>query len=202
MFRKSNLFLMTGILFITASLCLTGFNVWDDHRAGEDAGAAAASVISVVEESRELTAAADVEVVPDYILKPDMDMPSVKVDEDGYIGVLSIPALDRELPVMETWSDAKLKTAPCCYQGSIYQGDAIIAGHNYNSHFGGLHRLEPNDTVVFTDVDGNVFEYQVSEIETIEETDFDGMNAGDWDMTLFTCTYDSNSRVTVRCTQV
>lgn len=36
------------------------------------------------------------------------------------------------------------------------------------------------------------------EWETLEPTDLEGMEAGDWDMTLYTCTVGGQSRVTVR----
>lgn len=36
------------------------------------------------------------------------------------------------------------------------------------------------------------------ERETLEPTDLEGMEAGDWDMTLYTCTVGGQSRVTVR----
>ena len=36
------------------------------------------------------------------------------------------------------------------------------------------------------------------ERETLNPTDVAGMEAGDWDLTLFTCTVGGQSRVTVR----
>ena len=35
--------------------------------------------------------------------------------------------------------------------------------------------------------------------ETLPETAVEEMRAGEWDLTLFTCTYDGRARVTVRC---
>ena len=43
----------------------------------------------------------------------------------------------------------------------------VIAGHNYSSHFGNLKNLSQDDTVIFTDVDGNRFHYRVIELETL-----------------------------------
>ena len=34
---------------------------------------------------------------------------------------------------------------------------------------------------------------------TLPETAVEEMRAGEWDLTLFTCTYDGRARVTVRC---
>ena len=75
----------------------------------------------------------------------------------------------------------------------------IIAAHNYASHFGNLKYLQEGDEVTFTDMDGNVFRYEVALQETLQPTAITEIQQGDWDLTLFTCTYGGQSRVTVRC---
>ena len=47
-------------------------------------------------------------------------------------------------------------------------------------------------------MDDNVYTYQVVGLETLNPTDVEGMESGDWDLTLFTCTVGGQSRVTVR----
>ena len=74
-----------------------------------------------------------------------------------------------------------------------------IAAHNYARHFGHLTALRPGDAVTFTDLSGNVFRYAVAETETLQPTDIQEMCAGDWPLTLFTCTKGGQYRVTVRC---
>ena len=104
------------------------------------------------------------------------------------------------LPVISRWSDALLETAPCRYVGSAYQNDLIIAGHNYRGHFGSLHRLSPGDQIRFTDTAGNHFTYAVAQLQELPGTAIQEMEAGDWDLTLFTCTASGAARLTVRCT--
>ena len=62
------------------------------------------------------------------------------------------------------WSYPKLKIAPCRYSGSAYTGNLVIAAHNYRTHFGLLESLAPGAQVKFTDVEGNVFSYEIAEI--------------------------------------
>lgn len=57
------------------------------------------------------------------------------IDGIKYIGVLEVPELSLQLPVMSHWSLAGLKIAPGRYKGSVYKRNTIIAGHNYRSHF-------------------------------------------------------------------
>ena len=69
------------------------------------------------------------------------EMATIKVDGYDCIGVLSVPTLELELPVLTDWSYAKLKQAPCHYSGSYYEADFVIAAHNYKAHFGRLSEL-------------------------------------------------------------
>lgn len=92
-----------------------------------------------------------------------------------------------------------MKIAPCRYTGSAYLDNLILAAHNYSTHFGRLGELTKGDAVIFTDTVGNQFFYQVDEITRLEGTAVEEMEAGEWDLTLFTCTLDSRSRITVRC---
>lgn len=186
--KKSLCFLIGGVLLIAAGLLLTLYNLWDARRAEREAEAA------VQQLERFIPAAEDGVDLP-----ADGDMPEVRVDGQLYIGTLEIPSQQLVLPVISEWSYPNLRIAPCRYQGSAYTDDLILAAHNYSTHFGGLSALVPGDEVRFTDMNGNVFCYAVQETVTLQPTALEAMTAGDWDLTLFTCTYGGQSRVTVRC---
>lgn len=189
---KSKVWICGGLLLIAAALCLTLYNFWDEKRAGDSAE----KLLLQYQELQVKTSDSELED------SGDLKMPALEIDGSLYIGVLEIPSLGVTLPVMKEWSYAGLKQAPCRYQGSAFQEDMIIAGHNYRFHFGGLHNLKAGNEVVFTDVEDNRYEYQVTEVVCLEGSDVEGMEAGEWDLTLFTCTTDGQSRVTVRCTSV
>ena len=129
-------------------------------------------------------------------------MLTAKVDGYDCIGVLSIPVLELELPVLTDWSYAKLKVAPCHYFGSCYGPDFVIAAHNYRSHFGRLSALEPGDLVLFTDMGGTVHYYEVVLLETLPGNATEEMITSGFDLSLYTCTPGGASRVTVRCSAV
>ena len=202
--KKKGTWLMTGgLLLMTAALLLTGFNLWDERRATESAGEVLRELDAICPEEPQTgepeTADPGEAEIPDYILDPGRDMLAVEVGGGAYIGVLELPSLGLELPVMETWSYPNLRAAPCRYSGSAYQDDMIIAAHNYKTHFGRLKELRAGDEVRFTDTEGNVFRYAVAELETLGKYDVEEMKSGGWALTLFTCTYGGQSRVTVRC---
>lgn len=119
-----------------------------------------------------------------------------------YIGILEIPPVGLELPVLSEWSYPRPKLAPCRYAGSAYQDNMVIAAHNYQSHFADIRNLSTGEEVIFTDMDGNVFQYEVVVYEVLLPTDVEEMTSGHWDLTLFTCTVGGASRVTLRCDRV
>ena len=100
---------------------------------------------------------------------------------------------------MSDWDYTRLKIAPCRYSGSTKSDDLVIAAHNYTRHFRSLKRLPIGAEVTFTDMDGVVSVYEVVATDILAPTDVAEMTAGDYDLTLFTCTYGNRSRVTVRC---
>ena len=189
--KKGDCLIFLGLLLIAAALLLTVYNLYDEKKAER-------SVQTVMEQMT----LPEEQFIPNYVLNPNMAMPTKEIDGVAYIGVVKIPALDLELPVISQWSYPSLKKAPCRYRGSAYLHNLIICGHNYDSHFGNLKTLHLGDAVNFTDVDGNEFSYRVAELETLERTDIEEMKQGDWDLTLFTCTIGGKTRVTVRCLQV
>lgn len=190
---------------MTAAVLLLVYNLWDGHRAQESEEAILAEYLQENKKASESPDASDKEDeqnIPDYLLNPDMDMPEYTLKSLGdvaCIGILEIPALDLELPVISSWSYSSLRLAPCRYSGSAYKGNLVIAAHNYQSHFGGLRTLPEGSEVFFTDAVGNRFSYYVAVTEALTPWSVDDMTSGEWPLTLFTCTLDSQNRVTVRC---
>ena len=194
--QRGLLSITIGLLLIAAALFLVSYNLYDELRAEQ----AARQAVNKLEAStnQEPLASDERTVIPDYVLSPNMEMPVETINGIDFIGVLRIPALELELPVISEWNYPNLKTAPCRYSGSAYLNNLILCGHNYASHFGRLKTLSEGDIATFTDIDGNVFIYKMVERETLNPTDIEGMESGNWDLTLFTCTVGGQSRVTIR----
>lgn len=95
----------------------------------------------------------------------------------------------------------KLKIAPCRNYGSVMSNDMVIAGHNYTRHFGTLNNLKIGDAVIFTDMNGVRYPYQVEEVLTLEPTAVEEMQNSGWNLTLYTCTLSGQLRLTVRCSR-
>ena len=191
--------MLTGLLLIAAALYITWGNMWEQRSAGVASEFALDDVKAAIDEAKDKR---DKDDEPPYIQNPEMEMPVVTIDGMDYIGVVSIDAINLELPILSEWSYPNLKKSPCRYSGSAYLDNFILLGHNYTTHFGKLRRLNPGDRIKFTDAGGNVFWYEVVDQEILEPTMVEDMQTGDWDLTLFTCTLGGRTRVTVRCDKV
>ena len=192
--RIGTIFCAVGLVLMAAALALTLYNRWDADRADK----AAQTVVTQLE--TRIPARREVPQIPAPAETPTEEEPTaVEIDGNIYIGILEIPSLSLELPVMTDWSYPKLKIAPCRYHGSCDTDDLVIAGHNYASHFSPLKWIALGSDVYFTEANGTVIHYTVDNVETLQPTQLNEMVTGDWDLTLFTCTTGGKSRCTVRC---
>ena len=185
--KKSGVILISlGAVLILAALLLFLYNRGEDRRAGQEAE-------SLLEDVRSSMAAnAD----------PDPQEEPVEEITYDYAGVIAIPNLSLELPVIDQWSYAWLKVAPCRQSGAAADGDLVIAAHNYKSHFGYLDRLEPGASVIFTDMEGTVYRYAVEEIRQLAPEDAEDVSSvfsSEYPLVLYTCTPGGKARVAVFC---
>lgn len=188
--------MISGAVFVLAALSLLLWNRNEDRRAEAAVEEILPRVIKQIE-----TAAVENR---DTLVYPDpysTGMTETEIDGYFYIGYLSIPSLEIELPVMTDWSYPQLRISPCRYFGSTKTNNLVIAAHNYSRHFGNIRNLSVGDAVIFTDMDGVVSGYEVAEIDILTPTDVEEMTDSGYDLSLFTCTYGGQSRITVRCEQ-
>ena len=197
--------IILGVCCLISSLGLIAYNHWEE----ENARNASKNILQDVREnildntreeitSEERDRDGSVEILVDI----PQEMLTTQVNGYDCIGILSIPVLELELPILTDWSYTKLKIAPCHYFGSYYEKDFVIAAHNYQSHFGRLSELQPKDLILFTDISGIVYCYEVVLLETLPGNATEEMITSGFDLSLYTCTPGGASRVTVRCKAV
>ncbi len=181
-------FLVIGIIFFLAALSLFVWNEKENWQAEKMVNVIVPQIEEIIDETG----------LPYQVVESD-EMKTVIIDGNEYIGYLNIPRFGLQLPIMTDWSYPKLKISPCRYTGSVKNDDMVVAAHNYSRHFGKLKSLDIGDEVLFTDVNGVEYRYVVAEVTTLQPTAITEMTSSSFDLTLFTCTYGGQSRVTVRC---
>lgn len=195
------LMVMAGVMFFN--------NEQEQIQAADSVDSVMPQLVQAIVEKQEetqkpvhVTAPAEEPETTVVTLPEPEEMSVVEIDGHEYIGFLGIPTIQTEVPIMADWSYSKLKISPCRFTGDLYDDNLVIMSHNYTRHLGSLRDLRVGDPVTFTDVNGKTTAYEVVAMDILPATAVDEMVAGEYDLTLFTCTYGTESRITARCDRV
>jgi len=214
--RSGTLLIIVGLAAIAAAAAIWFYNDQEERRVAEFSGEATRQVLDIIKEKSPPPGAAGASpgisapTAPPAAETPDASAPDagaapadgtsyVVVGKIAYMGIIKIPKLSIELPVNYSWSYPALKNSPCRYSGSVETNDLVIAAHSYKTHFRYINTLEPGDEVIFTDASGTEYRYTVVTTDVVHPSDTRSVVTSPYDLSLFTCTYDSRSRTVVRC---
>ena len=117
------------------------------------------------------------------------------------IGVINVPKLGINYPILSETTEELLKIAPCKFWGPSPNkvGNLCIAGHNYRNSkfFSKLPNLEIGDIVEITDLSGETVQYEVYDKYIVEPNDLSCTSqlvGEERQITLITCTNDNKQR--------
>ena len=202
--RRAALWLtvIAGVALLALAVALVARNLGESRAADQAAGETLAQLDGQIAD-RAASASAEGAIV----WQLDREMPTAWVDGRDWIGVISIPSLNIELPILATWDEGALRTGACRYSGSYYTDDLVVGAYNYSSFFGPLLNAQVGVDVYLTNADGRRIRYTVSNRETLRATAVSQLvenrqnsdAASDWDLTLFTCDVSGTARCAVRC---
>ena len=143
----------------------------------------------------------------------------VETSPSGYqyrtIARIVIPKIGVDYPVLqgETGSaeetEALLRNSPVKYHGYDPNevGNFCIVAHNYRNSrfFSKVKTLVVGDTIQLTDLTGRTITYSVYDKHTVDPSDTRDttqLTGGKKEVTLITCTDDSQARIVVKCKEV
>lgn len=194
---RSGVLIALGFLLLASSVALEAQNISTDRKGRESAE-------QIVREFKEIVMEnSDEDLFPSVSNDPDENDSGgfVIVNDERYCGIISIPAIEIELPVSYGYSYEQMSESLCRYCGSIEGRNMIICGHNYKSFLQNLDKVNEGDSVIFTDYRGISYEYAVSEIQLIGGYERRKLIEGgsDWDLSVFTCNYSGYYRYVLRC---
>lgn len=198
--------MILGTVFLLGAVSLLIMNQQEDRKAGE----MSQEVMMEMQKEIQDIQAAETPELPDllentpveFLTEEDLIMTERVIKGYPYIGYLSIPDLMLQLPVMSDWNNQRLQIAPCRYTGTLRGRDLVLMAHSFASHFGKLSSLSEGAEIQFTDMDGNIWYYEIVVMDVLDAYAVEEMTAGEYDLTLFTCTKDRQHRVTVRCNMI
>lgn len=131
------------------------------------------------------------------------------------VATISIPKISVDYSIIEgeTGSEKEteelLKSSPCKFYGPEPNevGNFCIVGHNYRNRkfFSKVPNLVKGDTINITDLTGRTITYSVYNNYIVEPDQIECLDQntnGQKEITLITCTYDSQKRVIVKAREV
>lgn len=118
---------------------------------------------------------------------------------------LYVPKINLETYVLEEYSTKALLTSVTKFYGSNPNqiGNFCIAGHNYGPEnmFQNIKNLDIDDEIYLTDINGNKMKYTIYDIYTVLPNDTKCLSQrtnGEIELTLITCTFDSEKRIIIK----
>ncbi|QTD43518.1 class D sortase [Sporosarcina sp. Te-1] len=109
--------------------------------------------------------------------KPAMEEHMTETSELSFekgqtIGILQIPSMNKELPIVEGTNEDALKQGVGHYTGTVYPGEKdqiLLSGHR-DTVFTGLDKLQNGDSIIVKMAHGT-FTYAIVDTEIVEEDD-------------------------------
>ena len=209
--------LIVGIVFIVAILGTTGIIIMNNGKAKQEAENAVDHFQSNVnEEYNNEEELPESNIIANEIA-PIVGVENVVVDDNtsdddntktykGFpmVGTIEIPAINLKYPVLEDASKSAIEVAVGIYDGPGLNkvGNTTIAGHNYRDgrFFANNKKLVEGDKIHITDTTGQKITYSIYKIYTTSPEDssyLDRDTAGKREISLTTCTDDSQSRLII-----
>lgn len=200
--KLAKTFILIGSFLITISISLIISNNYQEINAGKKSKVA----LDIIKENIDKNDETNIEETTINQInnqeEQSKEMKRTNINGYDYIGTITIPTLNLELPIMSEYDYNRLMISPCRYYGSIHTNDLIICAHSYKTHFKYLDKLKQKDLIMITDIDGNNYFYEVLEIEILNPDQVSEMINNEFDLTLYTCTNDGQKRITVRANRI
>ena len=113
----------------------------------------------------------------------DNTMAALSVDGLDFVGILELPRYGSILPVCGNWG--RVFQYPCRFGGSIYDGSLQIGATTQAGQYSFYREISVGDTVMFTDMEGNRYAFQVAAMRYEKHIDQATLQHQDATLTLF-----------------
>lgn len=141
------------------------------------------------------------------------DNPVSEIDKNikryRVIGIIKIPKINLEYPILENTSVEALKLSITKFWGNKINeiGNVTLAGHNNlnGTMFGKIKKLEAGDIIELTDIQNTTLEYEVFDTYIIDPNDISCILPEQEDVrevTLITCTNGRENRFIIKAREI
>ena len=139
------------------------------------------------------------------------ELKQVQVEYEGYnvVGIISVPAIGIEYPILDTTNEKTMKVAITKFWGNDVNelGNFTMAGHNNKdgTMFGKTKRLNIGDKINMTDLTGRTIEYEIFDQYLIDPNDVScvkSVKENTREVTLITCANGRSNRLITKAREV
>lgn len=124
------------------------------------------------------------------------------VNLSGYevTGILQVSDLNRSWPIIVSGDPAATAKIPSIYGGNPASGNLVIADSPDNQQFARLKDLPDGSEVVFTDISGREYRYQLATVETVPSKKQSAISRHRerWDAAIFTPNFSGRGQIVTR----
>ena len=143
------------------------------------------------------------ELIPDpqaSVLEPRTNntMPSLNVKNENFVAIIEVPMNTASFPVGASWNTNN--KYPCRYDGSVYDGTLIIGTTNHKGQFDFVKEITVGNALYITDMTGNRFYYNVTDIQYSNHADNDVLYNNETDLTIFVKNIYALEYIILHCT--
>ena len=171
----TRILLALGVLLVLGALLITVVPMLRGKIATSKNGGVFETVYSLIPEVR--AGAFDDRV--------DVEMPSLEVDGEDYVGIIEIPMCGVHLPIRASWDSGDISRSPCRFTGSIYDGSLVVGGSDHEGQFNFAKTISIGDTVFVTDMTGARYTYKVTWVELTDDVSREYLTSREADLVLF-----------------
>lgn len=159
-----------------------------------------------IKEKELINTVADIKVKLEEIKESENDEKTI-TKYKGYdiVGIIEIPKINIEYPIINQTSDETIALSITKFWGNNVNdiGNFTMAGHNYfdGTMFSNTNKLNIEDTIKMTDLDGKTIEYKVFDKYIIDPNDVkcvQSVKENTREITLITCINGRNNRLVVK----
>lgn len=130
----------------------------------------------------------------------DNTMSVLPVEGKNFLGILEMPRYGSSLPVCADWGE--VSQYPCRLSGSVYDRTIQIGGTSQKGQYDFYREISVGDAVFFTDMEGNRFSYQVTDIRYAQHADQETLHQQEAALTLFIKNIYSFDYILIFCNPV
>ena len=128
------------------------------------------------------------ELIPEpqaSVLEPRTNntMPSLNVKNENFVAIIEVPMNTASFPIGASWNTNNMY--PCRYDGSVYDGTLIVGTTNHKGQFDFVKEITVGNALYITDMTGNRFSYNVTDIRYSNHADNDVLYNNKADLTIF-----------------